>query len=77
MAGARRTTRGVLGPLGLLLVTVLWLMTVSGNTPSTNVAAPSSQPVYLPEPIAHIGNLTTQSAPALPGPFLHAPGAGA
>ncbi len=35
-------SRGVLGPLGLLLVAVLWLMTVSGSLTSKNLAAPAS-----------------------------------
>jgi hypothetical protein len=34
------SSRGVLGPVGLLLVAVLWLMTISGSLTNRNLAAP-------------------------------------
>jgi hypothetical protein len=70
MARSQRRSTGVLGPLGLLLVLVLWLITVSGNAPSTNLAAPSpsSQPVSFHHPIAHVGQA---SQPALAPPIPH------
>lgn len=75
MAGSRRTT-GVLGPLGLLLVTVLWLATVSGNTPSPSLTTPLSQPARFADPIAHVGRFTP-GASAVRGPLPHLPGTGA
>jgi hypothetical protein len=49
MDRSRRNSTGVLGPLGLLLVAVLWLMTISGNTASKNVVAPTppEEPGYV------------------------------
>lgn len=70
MARSQRRSTGVLGPLGLLLVLVLWLITVSGNAPSTNLAAPpaSSQPALIQSPIAHVGQT---SQPSLVPPVPH------
>ena len=64
MTRSQRRSSGVLGPLGLLLVLVLWLVTVSGNAPSTNLAAPppSSQPVEIREPIAHAGRASAEAS---------------
>jgi hypothetical protein len=69
---SERSSRGVLGPLGLLLVIVLWLMTVSGNVPSANLASPpaSSQPAYVKEEVVpafggsadHLTTLATHPA---------------
>lgn len=44
MNPSQSSSRGVLGPLGLLLVAVLWLMAVSGNIPSAGVATPTPPP---------------------------------
>jgi hypothetical protein len=44
MERSQRSSSGVLGPVGLLLVAVLWLMTISGNVPSKNLAASPATP---------------------------------
>jgi hypothetical protein len=78
MTRSQRRSSGVLGPLGVLMVVALWLITVSGNTPSTNLAAPppSSQPVLTTEPIAHAGHVSQGPlVPVPPNPIIRAIGA--
>ncbi len=59
MGRSARSSTGVLGPLGLLLVAVLWLIIVSGNPPTENLAAPvaPSERVDVDEGGRHAGGL--------------------
>lgn len=69
MDRSQNSSRGVLGPLGLILVAVLWLMTLSGNIPtgSQNAASHDTEKTYVvdevvPTPELARGSLATHPA---------------